>query len=76
MVQRWLESDLDTLFTSKEPLELGRLDIEDFFAELAKLLRAKASNDNEVTGEDKSLVANRNLLLHRRLIVLIPNWVT
>ena len=50
MVQRWLESDLDTLFTSKEPLDLGRLDIEDFFAELAKLLRASASNDNEVTG--------------------------
>ena len=50
MVQRWLESDLDTLFTSKEPLELGRLDIEDFFAELAKLLRARTSNDNEVTG--------------------------
>ena len=50
MVQRWLESDLDTLFTSKEPLELGRLDIEDFLAELAKLLRARASNDNEVTG--------------------------
>ena len=50
MVQRWLESDLDTLFSSKEPLELGRLDIEDFFAELAKLLRARASNDNEVTG--------------------------
>ena len=50
MVQRWLESDLDTLFTSKEPLELGRLDVEDFFAELAKLLRARASNDNEVTG--------------------------
>ena len=50
MVQRWLESDLDTLFTSKEPLELGRLDIDDFFAELAKLLRARTSNDNEVTG--------------------------
>ncbi len=50
MAQKWLESEWDTLFTSKEPLELGRMDLEEFFAELAKLLRSRNSNDNEVTG--------------------------
>jgi|TARA_B100000700_G_scaffold73647_1_gene82213 hypothetical protein len=48
MAQRWLESDLDSLFTSTEPLELGRMDIEEFFAELAKLLKARNSNENDV----------------------------
>ncbi len=50
MAQRWLESDLDRFFNSTEPLELGRMDIEEFFAELAKLLRSRNSNDNEVAG--------------------------
>ncbi len=50
MAQRWLESDLDSLFTNTEPLELGRMDMDEFFAELAKLLRARNPNDNEVTG--------------------------
>ncbi|MEL0094212.1 MAG: hypothetical protein VW875_00105 [Planctomycetaceae bacterium] len=49
MAQRWLESDLDSLFTSTEPLELGRMEIEEFFAELAKLLRSRNGNDNEVS---------------------------
>jgi len=50
MVQRWLESDLDSLFTNTEPLEIGRLDVEEIFAELAKLLNARNANDNEVAG--------------------------
>ena len=49
MAQRWLESDLDSLFTSTEPLEIGRMEIEEFFAELAKLLRSRSGNDTEVS---------------------------
>jgi len=49
MAQRWLESDLDSLFTSTEPLELGRMEVEEFFDELAKLLRSRNGNDNEIS---------------------------
>ena len=41
MSARWLPSDLDHLLVDKEPLELGRMEVDEFFAELIELIRQR-----------------------------------
>jgi hypothetical protein len=41
MSARWLQSDLDKLLVDKEPLELGQLEVDDFFEELIRMIRQR-----------------------------------
>ena len=41
MSARWLQSDLDKLLVDKEPLELGRMEVDEFFEELIRMIRRR-----------------------------------
>ena len=41
MSARWLPSDLDKLLVDKEPLELGRMEVDEFFEELIQMIRQR-----------------------------------
>ena len=41
MSARWLQSDLDKLLVDKEPLELGRMEVDEFFEELIRMIRQR-----------------------------------
>ena len=41
MSARWLQSDLDKLLVDKEPLELGRMEVDEFFEELIRMIRLR-----------------------------------
>jgi len=41
MSARWLLSDLDQLWVDQEPLELGSMEVDEFFAELIELIRQR-----------------------------------
>jgi|TARA_B110000467_G_C18164336_1_gene391513 hypothetical protein len=41
MSARWLQSDLEKLLVDKEPLELGRMEVDEFFEELIRMIRRR-----------------------------------
>jgi len=41
MSARWLPSELDKLLVDKEPLELGRMEVDEFFEELIRMIRLR-----------------------------------
>ena len=41
MSARWLQSDLENLLVDKEPLELGRMEVDEFFEELIRMIRQR-----------------------------------
>ena len=41
MSARWLQSDLEKLLVDKEPLELGRMEVDEFFEELIRMIRQR-----------------------------------
>jgi hypothetical protein len=41
MSARWLQSDLENLLADKEPLELGRMEVDEFFEELIRMIRQR-----------------------------------
>ena len=41
MSARWFPSELDKLLVDKEPLELGRMEVDEFFEELIRMIRLR-----------------------------------